>query len=253
MIKSNKPNKQSVIIAAVTASFLMLVFGLGYRVLAARLAAPVNTTPISPEALAQLPLQIGDWIGQEVLLDEAIVRATDTDAHVNRRYSRHGGLGSVALYIASGVKARDLMPHRPEVCYTGAGWTLTERDSMELPLSNGMKLPCNVLQFSRGSLGSSKVMVLDYYIVDGQYCHDVSLLRSKAWRGSGTVDYVAQVQIVTSVATTQTADSAKKIITDFAIESAQSIADLFEGAVKSQTHDKVSFDAKNAYEGTESG
>jgi EpsI family protein len=253
MIENNEYNQRPVIVAAVAAGLLVLGFGLGYRVLAARLSAPVNTTPISPETLAQLPLQIGDWIGREVPLDEAIVRATDTDAHVNRRYLRHSGLESVSLYIATGVNARDLMPHRPEVCYTGSGWTLTKRDSMELPLSNGMKLPCNVLQFSRGALGSSKVMVLDYYIVDGQYCSDISLLRSKAWRGSGTVDYVVQVQIVTSVSIAQTADSARKIISDFASASAQSIADLFEDAVKDQSLDKGSFNAKKVYEEAQSG
>ena len=232
MAKNRTSNQKAAIVAAIIASFLMLILGLGYRVLASRLSAPVDTIRISPEALQQLPLQLGGWTGQEVPLDEAIVRATDTDAHINRRYLRRNGLESVLLYIASGVRARDLMPHRPEVCYTGSGWTLTDRRSMDLPLSNGMKLPCNVLQFSRGTLNRSKVIVLDYYLVDGQYCHDVSLLRSKAWRGSGTVDYVAQVQIVTSIASAQTAHSARTIISDFAVQSASSITDLFEGAME---------------------
>ena len=151
MMESEKPNRQPAIAAAVAASCLMLVFGLTYRVVAARLEAPIDTTPISPEALAQFPLQIGDWTGKDVPMDEAIVRATDTDAHLNRRYTRHGGLEAVSFYIASGVKARDLMPHRPEVCYTGAGWTLANRRSVELSLSDSTKLPCNIMQFSRGA------------------------------------------------------------------------------------------------------
>jgi EpsI family protein len=247
MTKSDKSNRQPVIVAAVVASFLILVYSAAYRVLAARLEAPVNTTPISPAALERLPLQIGDWMGREVPLDEAIVRATDTDAHINRSYSRNNASQYISLYIASGVKARDLMPHRPEVCYTGAGWTLVERDSKELPLSDGMKLPCNVLQFSHGILNAKKVVVLDYYIVDGQYCRDVSLLRSKAWRGSGAVRYVAQVQIVTSITSYLTADTATKIVSDFAIESASSIFRLFESAEEDQRSDKVSFDDNNIF------
>jgi len=58
MAKNPKSNQKPVVIAAAAASFLMLIFGLGYRVLAARLAAPVDTAPIRPEALQQLPLQI---------------------------------------------------------------------------------------------------------------------------------------------------------------------------------------------------
>jgi len=106
------------------------------------------------------------------------------------------------------------MPHRPEVCYTGAGWTRTDKQSMELPLSDSTELPCNVMQFSRGILTIEKIVVLDYYIVDDEYCRDVSLLRSKAWKGSGTVRYVAQVQIVTSIQSNQTADSATKSLSD---------------------------------------
>jgi EpsI family protein len=209
----------------------MLVFGIGYRVLAARLASPVNTTPIDSAVLAEFPTQIGAWTGQDVPMDEAIIRATDTDARINRLYARHGGMESILLYVACGVKARDLMPHRPEVCYTGSGWTLMDRRSVVLPLSDGIELPCNLMQFARGALRAEKVMVLYYYIVDGQYSRDVSLLRSKAWRGSSTVGYVAQVQLVVPVTATLTADSAQRIVSDFASESASLIAGLFEGDV----------------------
>jgi EpsI family protein len=253
MTKNDKSNQRPVIVAVVAAAFLMLVSTAAYRILAAHLEAPVNTTSMPPDALERLPLQIGDWTGQKVPLDEAIVRATDTEAHINRRYSRHNASEYILLYVAYGVRARDLMPHRPEVCYTGAGWTLIDKRSMELPLSDGMKLPCNVFQFSRGTLNTEKTVVLDYYIVDGQYCRDVSLLRSKAWRGSGTVRYVAQVQIVTSITSNLTADLAVKIICDFACESASSISRLFESAEESRRSDKDSFDANNIFRGTGSG
>jgi EpsI family protein len=253
MTKNNKSNQRSVIVAVIVAGFLMLVSTVAYRVLAARLEAPVNTTPISPTALEQLPLQIGGWTGQKVPLDEAIVRATDTEAHINRRYSRHNASEYISLYVAYGVRARDLMPHRPEVCYTGAGWTLIDKRSVELPLSDGIELPCTALQFSRGTLDTKKTVVLDYYIVDGQYCRDVSLLRSKAWRGSGTVRYVAQVQIATSITANLTADSAVKIVCDFAAESASSISRLFESAEEDRYSDKGWFDANNMFGGAGSG
>ena len=229
MTTANISHYRSVIFSVLAASMIILVSGLVYYSMASRLAAPSNKTPIDPNVLAQFPEQIGDWLGQEVPLDEAIVRATDTDTHLNRRYVRQNGAEVVSFYVACGVQARDLMPHRPEVCYTGNGWTLTDKQFMELPLEDGVKLPCNVMQFSRGGLVTSRVMVLDYYLVDGEYCHDVSLLRSKAWRGAGTIDYVAQVQIVTAVAEDQGMDSVEsKRVSDFAIASALPLARLFE-------------------------
>ena len=233
-MKTENQNPRPVILAAITAGFLMLVLGMGYRVLDSRLSGPGNASPISFAMLERFPMQVGDWTGTEVPLDEEIVRATDTDAHINRRYSRNNGLEFVSLYIATGVKARDLMPHRPEVCYTGAGWTLIDKRSIELTLDDGTILPCNVMQFSRGVLTVKKVVVLDYYIVDDEYCRDVSLLRSKAWKGSGTVRYVAQVQIVTSIQSNQTADSATKSLSAFAVESASSIYMLFEDIEEEQ-------------------
>lgn len=225
---SDNTNRRMVVVAAIAASFLVLIFGLTHRALVARLVVFENKTPIDPAALERLPLQIGDWTGQDVPVDEAIVDATGTDAHISRRYSRSSGLESVSLYVVCGVNA---LVHRPEVCYIAAGLTLTDRHSMELPLNDGTKLPCSVFQFSRGGLDPSKVTLLGYFIVDGQYCGYVSPLRSKAWRGSGTVDYVAQVQIVPSTETL-TADSATSLVSAFAVDSALSIARLFEGPEK---------------------
>jgi len=205
----------------------MLLFGVAYRVLAARLAAPV-TARIDPAALEQFPFQVGDWTGEDVILEEAIIRQTDTDARINRRYRRPQGADVVSFYVAAGVRARDLSPHRPEVCYTGAGWTLVGRQSLDLPLPEGTTLPCNVLQFARGALQGQKIVVLDYYLVDGQYCRDVSLLRSKAWRGAGAVRYVAQVQIMTAVPDAPAATSSTRLVSTFATESAAWVARLFE-------------------------
>ncbi len=234
MTENNKHDRRGGIVAAAAASVLMLIFGWRYRVLAARLEAPVDTTPVSQETLDRLPMQIGEWTGQGVPLDKSVVRATDTDAHLSRRYLGRGAAENIWLYVACGVKARDLEPHRPDVCYTGAGWTFIDRRTVELPLEDGTTLPGNFMRFSRGLLSKEKVAVLYYYIVDGEYCGNVSLLRSKAWRGSGTVGYVAQVQVVTSILSDLNADLATEIVLQFAAESALPVARLFERAEDKQ-------------------
>ena len=253
MEKDDNTNYRPVVAATIAASILMLAFGLTYHALVARLRASVTSSPIVPEVVQRLPMQIGSWTGQDVPLDKAIVRATGTDAHISRRYSRRNGLESVSLYVACGANARNLVGHRPEVCYVGAGLTLMNRRSVELPLNDGTRLPCSVLDFSRGGLNTNQVTALYYFIVDGQCCGDVSLLRSRAWRGSGTVRYVAQVQIVASTTANLTADSAERIVSDFAVESASSISRLFEDAEEDQRSDKDRFDANRVFGGTGSG
>jgi EpsI family protein len=232
MAKKDNYNPKAVVAAAVVSSLIVIAFSAAYRVLAARLVAPVDAVALPPAALDKLPLQIGEWSGKDIPLDEAIIQATDTDAHLNRIYSRGNGTEIVSLYIAYGVRARDLLPHRPEVCYSGAGWTRTDKHSKELNLDNGIELPCNILQFSRGTLNTKKTVVLNYYIVDRHYHRDISKLRTKVWQGSGAVRYVAQVQIAASTTVSRNSSSTEKTIKAFGAESAPVIYELFEYSEK---------------------
>ncbi len=208
-------------LAAVVAGLLMLLFGWGYRTLATQLRASPTEIRIASDALEKVPMRIADWVGEDIPMDETIVRKTGTDAHINRRYSR--GIESVSLYVGCGARARDLMPHRPEACYIGAGWTLTSQSLRDLPLSTSSVLPCRVLEFSRGALNTDRIMIVHYYIVDGHYCQNLADWRYRFWQ----VADVAQVQIIASVKESMTADEAARIVCDFAIDSAPSIAERF--------------------------
>jgi hypothetical protein len=204
----------------------MLLCGWAYRTLAAQLDAPPTMTPIAPDALERLPMQIGSWVGNDVAIDEAVVRRTDTDAHVNRRYSR--GSESLSLYVGCGTRTRDLIMHRPDTCYVGAGWARTSQVPRDVPLRDGATLPCTIFQFSRGTLNATeKLIVLHYYIVDGRYCQSVSEWRYAFWR----LGYVAQVQVVTSLETL-TSDDAMRVISEFAANSAPQIQRLLMDCVK---------------------
>ncbi|MEJ2647217.1 MAG: EpsI family protein [Sedimentisphaerales bacterium] len=228
MKERKKLHNRSLITAAVAAAFMMVIFGAAHRSLTTLLSIPENFSSMPPDALDEFPMQINQWVGVEEPLDEAVIEATDTDAHISRRYYRYDSPQEVWLYIAAGKRARDLMPHRPEVCYIGAGWTLTNNDSRELSLDSGTVLPCNIFQFTKGTLNPKKIVILDYYIVDGQICRDISLLRSKIWRGSGYVDYVIQVQVFAPVTADRSIESTEKMVRGFACESCSSIIRVLE-------------------------
>lgn len=225
---SEQSGRRHMLAVTVTAVGLLVSSGIGYRALAAYLARPTDSVPLPPGTLARLPLSIGQWTGRDVAVDEAVIRATDTDDRISRQYSQPAG--DVGVYVAYGVRARDLMPHRPEVCYPGAGWTLQDVQPAELSLSDGSRLPCRVFRFSRGALDAQQVTVLNYYIVDGQYCPDVSLLRSRAWRGGGAIRYMAQVLITCSGNAISSPESTGELVNRFAIESAGAIRTLLPDA-----------------------
>ena len=150
----------------------------------------------------------------------------DVDAYVSRRYSRRKGSESVSLWIASGVQARDLMPHRPDVCYIGNGYTLMDQNFTELPLGSEAALPCNVMQFTKGGLNAGRVLVLYYFLVDGVHCADVAQWRYRVFERIG---YVTQVQVVASVTSPPGLEAVQEWVSDFVAASAVPIAHLFDG------------------------
>ena len=225
--------QRSILPAAATAVALLLVSGVGYRLLAGYLDRPTDSVPMPRGTLAKaFPLQIGGWQGKEKPVEESVVERADCDDYISRTYVR--GAEAVQLWIAYGVRARDLIPHRPEVCYPGNGYTLEDTRAVELPIGGGHQLECRTYQFSRGGLGAGLMTVLNYYIVDGQYSPDVSLLRSKALSGSAGIRYMAQVQIVASGGGGAASGAASRSVQAFAVDSAEAIRGLMPDAAKTQ-------------------
>lgn len=188
--------QQSSLVYIACASVLMLAGGLNYRATAARYARDPASAPLPAGTLAKLPLQMGDWLGVDSPMEESIVEATDTDDHLSRVYENRAANQAVSLFVGYGIRLRDLTPHRPEVCYPGNGWTADGAKDIEVSLADGSTLACRVLRFRRGGLSNDSVTVLCYYIVDGEYCADVSLLRSKSARADADGSFSVQVQIV---------------------------------------------------------
>jgi EpsI family protein len=228
----DEPDHRSVTTATWTASVLMLAYGLTYHALATRLGAPASAVPIAPAALERFPAQIDDWRGEDLPMDEAIVRATGTDAHIHRRYARGNGRESVSVFVGCSAGANERVIHRPEICYARAGWTLLGQAPLELPLRDGTKLPCRIFHFQRGKLQVERATVLHYYLVDGQCSDNLSPLQSKLWRLGGSADYLARVLITAPGHISP--DAATGIVSSFAVASAASIVRLFDDLQRSR-------------------
>lgn len=216
--------------ASIAAIVALLVIGAVFRVLAARLNSTAGYEPLAPGTLASLPIQIGDWIGRDIPLDERIREATDTDDLLSRQYVRRNSGEVVHLYIAYGARARDLSPHRPEVCYPAAGWVAQGTEMIDLASSDGRNVPARSLSFSHGGFDLGGLVVVNYFIVDGEYSPDISLLRSKIWTGTHTVRYMSQIQIACSETAFRDREAARSAAIAFARDSASAIHSVLQPA-----------------------
>lgn len=205
--------------AALWAIAILLAGGLAYRALERGLHAHSEVAPPPVGALAKLPFEIGNWRGRDVPLDERVATATDTDDHLSRVYKSRRR--TVGLYVAFGTQFRDLLPHRPEVCYPAAGWVLQKTRSEVLITDVGRRLPIRIHQFQGGPVDASMVTVLSYHVLDGEVVADIDELRHRGGGLSRRIRYVAQVQIRASSGFD--VDRATKCVRAFAAESAAPI------------------------------
>ncbi|MFO0877273.1 MAG: exosortase-associated EpsI family protein [Gemmataceae bacterium] len=75
------------------------------------------------DRVAQLPENIGDWKGQEVVQDPEALAMAGAVGHYSRRF-QDPQTGEQVLVILLVGKASRLVVHRPEHCYTTAGYII---------------------------------------------------------------------------------------------------------------------------------
>lgn len=239
---NNKSSHKPVVLASITTTVLMLIFGLTYRILEARLLTPLSNIPINSTALDEFPLQIHDWTGQDCPINEAeiIMDKICAEACINRLYLCNDKRSVLLFIAASGVTEGTMVGHAPEICNVVNGYQLVNQSYMDLTIDNVSNLSCKILRFERDrSFGSEKKVVLYYYMADGQFCGTRSQLRRQVRLGSKMINCIGQVQIAASTKETVGIDSTIKIVSDFAVESAPMIAELFKSIQKNQVAESV--------------
>jgi hypothetical protein len=74
------------------------------------------------QLLEKLPMRVGDWVGEELPVDEEVRKTAGAVGAVSRTY-RHTRTGDqVNLWLIVG-HARQISNHTPDICYRGSGFT----------------------------------------------------------------------------------------------------------------------------------
>ena len=193
---SNRGLFWSTCLAAVTA---LLLAGLVYRAAASRLRL-VTGSPINlPVPLSEFPARINVWTGEDVPIAANVRRAAGHDDVLNRLYtnSTNGELANV--YIAYSARPRTMLGHRPEICYVARGWVHDSTVQADFILCSGVRVPCLIQRFHRRAPGTEEIVVLNFYIINGQVTADEGEFSSLRWRTPNIAGkparYVTQIQI----------------------------------------------------------
>jgi EpsI family protein len=114
--------------------------------------------------LATLPMELGDWVGQDVPVDPRIVREAQTDDYLNRVYEDRRRPGRrIWLWMNYSKKGLNLR-HSPEICLPSGGWTKVEAQCrvVRVPGPDGQEFPVMRLGYAQGEL--VQIVGFWYYI-----------------------------------------------------------------------------------------
>ncbi len=113
--------------------------GLGLRTAMTALDVYLKKEPVLLRAdLGSLPTTLGSWkkVGEDQVMDAAMVESLGTDRYLTRSYARDGNPaeGVISLHIAYYTGMIDTVPHIPERCW-GAGGLVQRGDTVTMPLA----------------------------------------------------------------------------------------------------------------------
>lgn len=220
-ISTTRLGKTSIFLVWSFSIVLLLLSGVGYRVLASHLKFVVENPIELPVPLSDFPIQVVGWTGKDVPVSDIVQKVAGNDDFVNRLYTNSITNQWVNVYVAYSARPRTMLGHKPEVCYVGGGWIHDSTEQSEVISNIGRKIPCFIHTFHKPNPYYEEITVLNFYILNGQLTAD-----DRGFSGIGIrtpnilgnpARYVAQVQI-SSVLENSTRTAAKdmaELILDF--------------------------------------
>ncbi len=73
------------------------------------------------ERFAMVPLNIGEWEGEDLPVDEVVRKTAGAIGYVSRRYTNVNSGKNVVLWLIVG-HSRDITRHTPNICYPSSGF-----------------------------------------------------------------------------------------------------------------------------------
>ena len=171
-------SRKATSLAWLLAFILLILSGVMYRVAASRLKLAPSPLPIS---LSAFPSKVGNWVGSEISIattTKEYMQNHFADDFLSRRYVNSATKAWADVYIVYCTsRPGGILGHRPRVCYPGNGWIHDSTEPIQVMSRAGRKIPCLIHRFHKPSPRHDQIVVLNFYILNGQITVDVSQIQ----------------------------------------------------------------------------
>jgi EpsI family protein len=116
--------------------------------------------------LASFPLELKNWLGNDVPIPDEILQTLGTGEFLQRTYQdRTGKSPYVDLYVAYLESQQKLIHHLPQDCLEGSGWSPVEVGTTTLAFPGDTAFPANRYLIAKGD---DRQLVLFWYSARGR-------------------------------------------------------------------------------------
>ncbi|PIQ89467.1 MAG: EpsI family protein [Candidatus Omnitrophica bacterium CG11_big_fil_rev_8_21_14_0_20_42_13] len=132
--------------------------------IAAGLSIYLYYQQIKPEDafdVSSFPMQIADWQGEDIPLEEMVYEILETRNILMREYKRKGEPG-IVVYIVYSDKNRK-SSHPPEICLAGGGIDITTKKSQEIAIADNKKISKLKVNYLIAEKGNARELMLYWF------------------------------------------------------------------------------------------
>jgi hypothetical protein len=149
------------------------------------------------EAVGDLPLQFGDWRGEEVAVPAAAQVLLKPNAILSRRFMNRRTGETVSMSLVQCRDTRDMSGHYPPICYPGMGWA-EKSPAREVPIEvDGTRLIAMRYHFTRQFFDQERTLVVyNFFAMPGEgFPAEMGAIRRAASDYTSRPYGAAQVQV----------------------------------------------------------
>jgi len=189
--------------AWILAIVLLVASGIIYRLLASHLNLVVKAPIALPIPLDSFPSRIDYWSGTDIAIrttTREYMERNFADDFLSRRYiSREKNIYADVYIVYCSSRPGGILGHRPGVCYPAHGWIHDSVERSQFVSRAGRQVDCLVNRFHMLAPAYEQVVVLNFYVLNGQITADENDFSGPLGRrpnlARDPARYVAQVQI----------------------------------------------------------
>jgi len=133
-----------------------------------------NAEPIKNEKLFSFPLQIGEWSGKDIPMEDWVFESLETPYGILRDYRSHDG--EIVNLAITWYDDREVAFHAPEACLGGVGNKVKEKSIYHVKINGYQDYPIGKLLVERNKV---RLLVLYYFINDSYITPNQVKLRKR--------------------------------------------------------------------------